>query len=132
MRPVPEVLGLVKAPPPERELRRHFAAGGVAVDYGASHAYADSYADLGIFELVGNPVAAYPDPRLREVCTPVGAVDEALRRLVDRMFELMFDVHGVGLAAPQVGVTVSLFIACPTGEPTPFSSSAAIFGSAST
>ena len=63
-------------------------------------------------------ILRYPDPRLREVCTPVGAVDEALRRLVDRMFELMFDVHGVGLAAPQVGVTANLFIACPTGEPT--------------
>ncbi len=63
-------------------------------------------------------ILRYPDPRLREVCTPVDAVDDDLRRLVDRMFELMFDVHGVGLAAPQVGVTVRLFVACPTGEPT--------------
>lgn len=62
-------------------------------------------------------ILRYPDPRLREVCTPAGPADDDLRRLVERMFELMFDVHGVGLAAPQVGVTVRLFVACPTGEP---------------
>lgn len=59
----------------------------------------------------------YPDPRLQEVCTPVGAVDDAIRGLAERMFELMFASRGVGLAAPQVGVTVRLFVASPTFEP---------------
>ncbi len=57
----------------------------------------------------------YPDPRLRQVSTPIGdATDPAVRALVERMFELMFASRGVGLAAPQVGVTVRLFIASPT------------------
>jgi len=62
-------------------------------------------------------VIHYPDPRLREVCTPVEEVDDSVRALIDRMFELMFESHGVGLAAPQVGVTVRLFIASPTFQP---------------
>jgi peptide deformylase len=61
-------------------------------------------------------ILRYPDPRLREVCTPVDVVDDSVRALIDRMFELMFESKGVGLAAPQVGVTVRLFIASPTFE----------------
>lgn len=59
----------------------------------------------------------YGDPRLEEVCTPVDAVDESVRALVERMFELMFAASGVGLAAAQVGVTVRLFVASPTVSP---------------
>jgi len=62
-------------------------------------------------------VICYPDPRLLEVCTPVETVDESVRRLIDRMFELMFTQRGVGLAAPQVGLTVRLFVASPTFDP---------------
>ncbi len=59
----------------------------------------------------------YPDPRLREQTTPVEQFDDDLRRLVERMFELMSKASGVGLAASQVGITVNMFTACPTGEP---------------
>ena len=59
----------------------------------------------------------YPDPRLREVSTPVDTVDDAVRRIAERMFELMFASRGVGLAAPQVGVTVRLFVASPSFDP---------------
>jgi peptide deformylase len=60
----------------------------------------------------------YPDPRLREMCTPVeDPTDPAVSELVSRMFELMFESRGVGLAAPQVGVTVRLFVASPTFDP---------------
>ena len=58
----------------------------------------------------------YPDPRLRRVCTPVEAVDESISALVDRMFELMVAERGVGLAAPQVGVTVRMFVAAAGPE----------------
>ena len=61
-------------------------------------------------------VIFYGDPRLREICTPVEEVDDAVRALVERMFELMFEGRGVGLAAPQVGVTVRIFVASPTFE----------------
>jgi len=62
-------------------------------------------------------VLYYPDPRLREACTAVEQVDGHVRALVERMFELMFASRGVGLAAPQVGVAVRLFIASPTFTP---------------
>jgi peptide deformylase len=43
------------------------------------------------------------DPILRQETTPVTAVSEAIRRLVDDMFETMYAAKGIGLAAPQVG-----------------------------
>ncbi len=70
-------------------------------------------ADIDSLQLV-----CYPDPRLQEVCTAVeNPADPAVRALVERMFEVMAASRGVGLAAPQVGVTARLFIASPTGEP---------------
>ena len=59
----------------------------------------------------------YPDPRLREVSTPVDEIDDDVRRLVEKMFEILFAAPGVGLAAVQAGVPVRLFVACPTGDP---------------
>ena len=47
-----------------------------------------------------------------------GAGGPAHPRLAEKMFELMFQARGVGLAAPQVGLTVRLFVASPTYEPT--------------
>ncbi|KPK56613.1 MAG: peptide deformylase [Thiotrichales bacterium SG8_50] len=44
----------------------------------------------------------YPDPRLRTKAAPVEQVDEEIRRLVDDMFETMYDAPGIGLAATQV------------------------------
>ena len=46
----------------------------------------------------------FPDPRLRRRAEPVGTVDESVRRLIDDMFETMYDAPGIGLAAPQVDV----------------------------
>ena len=45
-------------------VRQHFAHRSVDVDYAHSYAYADSYSDLGMFALVGHPVAVYPDKKL--------------------------------------------------------------------
>jgi peptide deformylase len=45
-----------------------------------------------------------PDKRLRLVSEPAKADDPELRRLVDDMFETMYDAPGIGLAAIQVGV----------------------------
>lgn len=49
-------------------------------------------------------ILRYPDPRLHKVAKPVDVVDDRIRRLVDDMFETMYDAHGVGLAATQVDV----------------------------
>lgn len=59
----------------------------------------------------------YPDPRLRKVSEPVTTFDADLQALAARMFELMREEQGVGLAAPQVGVNVRLFVMNPTGKP---------------
>jgi peptide deformylase len=62
-------------------------------------------------------IILYPDPRLRKSCSPVSSFDGALVALVERMFQLMRDDRGVGLAAPQVGINRRLFIINPTGQP---------------
>ena len=46
----------------------------------------------------------FPDPRLRTVAEPVTAFDDSIRRLVDDMFETMYEAPGIGLAATQVNV----------------------------
>ena len=61
-------------------------------------------------------IITYPDPRLRKVSEPVTVFDDRLRALAARMFELMRESKGVGLAAPQVGENIRLFIINPTGE----------------
>ncbi len=49
-------------------------------------------------------ILEFPDPRLRTQATPVAAVDDTIRRLVDDMLETMYDAKGIGLAATQVNV----------------------------
>lgn len=49
-------------------------------------------------------VRQYPDPALRTPARPVDEVDDDVRRLAERMAEVMEQAHGVGLAAPQIGV----------------------------
>jgi len=59
----------------------------------------------------------YPDPRLRKACKPIEAFDASVARLADRMIQLMHQAKGVGLAAPQVGVTRRMFVCNVTGQP---------------
>jgi peptide deformylase len=48
------------------------------------------------------PIVEVPDPRLRLVSKPVEAVDDV--RQLSPMIDTMYDAHGIGLAAIQVGV----------------------------
>jgi peptide deformylase len=50
------------------------------------------------------PIIVLPDPRLRLVSEPVKNIDDGIRKLVDDMFDTMYDAPGIGLAAIQVGV----------------------------
>ena len=50
------------------------------------------------------PILHFPDERLRTLSQPVAEVDDEIRRLVDDMFETMYEAPGIGLAAPQVNV----------------------------
>jgi len=56
------------------------------------------------------PIVLYPDPVLRRPADPVEAVTDELRRLAADMLETMYDASGIGLAAPQVGVSLQLAI----------------------
>jgi peptide deformylase len=55
-------------------------------------------------------VAKYGDPVLERVGEPVTEFDENLKRLVSDMFETMYAARGVGLAAPQIGLSKRLFV----------------------
>jgi len=68
-------------------------------------------------DLASLRVIHYPDPRLRAVCQDVRIDEQAIRSLADRMFELMDQARGVGLAAPQVGLGLRLFTASPASAP---------------
>jgi peptide deformylase len=62
-------------------------------------------------------IITYPDPRLRKISADVKNFDENLKALAQRMFELMREAKGVGLAAPQVGKNIRLFITNHSGKP---------------
>ena len=49
-------------------------------------------------------ILEFPDPRLRTIAKPVTEFDDALRQLIDDMFETMYEAPGIGLAATQVNV----------------------------
>ena len=51
-----------------------------------------------------------PDSRLRDVAKPVTHFDDKLQTLIDDMFETMYDARGVGLEAPQIGVSLCLSV----------------------
>ena len=55
-------------------------------------------------------IRRFGDPVLKSSATPVDRFDEALRAQVARMAHLMDDAHGVGLAAPQLGVAQRLLV----------------------
>lgn len=56
------------------------------------------------------PILAYPDPRLRTIAKPVEVVDEAIKTLIDDMFETMYQAKGIGLAATQVDHHIQLIV----------------------
>ncbi len=56
------------------------------------------------------PILCYPDKRLREPGKDVEVFDDELRALIEDMAETMYAAPGVGLAAPQIGVSKRLFI----------------------
>ncbi|MCB2223932.1 MAG: peptide deformylase [Actinobacteria bacterium] len=56
------------------------------------------------------PIRVYPDPVLRSPAAEVTDIDDDIRRLVDDMFETMYDAPGVGLAAPQIGIPLQVVV----------------------
>ncbi|NVK44856.1 MAG: peptide deformylase [Rhodobacteraceae bacterium] len=67
-------------------------------------------------------ILLWPDARLSTACAPVEEITEDIRALVADMFETMYDAPGRGLAGPQVGAMLRLFVMDATwkeGEKTP-------------
>ncbi len=56
------------------------------------------------------PIVAYGDPVLRKTAEEIDQDYPNLKELIDNMFETMYGAHGVGLAAPQIGLPIRLFI----------------------
>jgi peptide deformylase len=56
------------------------------------------------------PIRTFPDPVLRLKAAPVTEFDSSLTRIVDDMLETMYAAPGVGLAANQIGVSLSIFV----------------------
>jgi peptide deformylase len=55
-------------------------------------------------------IVKYGNPVLEKPAVPVTAFDEELQKLVEDMFESMYAAHGVGLAAPQIGISKRLAV----------------------
>ena len=62
------------------------------------------------------PIVAYGDPVLRKKAAPIVKDFPELDKLVANMFDTMYGASGVGLAAPQIGKAIRLFVV----DATPF------------
>lgn len=56
------------------------------------------------------PIYAYGQPVLKKVAKPINAADPDIATVIDNMWETMYNAQGVGLAAPQVGKSIRLFL----------------------
>ncbi|MBJ3764188.1 peptide deformylase [Maribius pontilimi] len=56
------------------------------------------------------PILIHPDPRLKKVADPVGTPTDEIRALAEDMLQTMYDAPGIGLAAPQIGVSSRLLV----------------------
>ena len=56
------------------------------------------------------PILKYGDTPLHDQAQPVGGVTPEIERLIDDMIETMYAAPGIGLAAPQVGVSLRIFV----------------------
>lgn len=68
------------------------------------------------------PILRWPDPRLAQRCVPVGAITDDIRSLAADMLATMYAAPGRGLAGPQVGAMLRLFVmdvTWKTGTPSP-------------
>ncbi|WP_109298769.1 peptide deformylase [Aquimarina sp. AU474] len=56
------------------------------------------------------PIVAYGDPVLKKKAKDIDKEYPKLSELIENMFETMYNAHGVGLAAPQIGLPIRLFV----------------------
>jgi peptide deformylase len=56
------------------------------------------------------PIVKFGNPVLEKPAEPITAFDDELKKLVEDMFESMYAAHGIGLAAPQIGISKRLAV----------------------
>lgn len=56
------------------------------------------------------PIVGYGDPILRKVCDTIKNDHHELQQTIDNMYETMYNANGVGLAAPQIGLAIRMFM----------------------
>lgn len=62
------------------------------------------------------PIIGYGNPVLKKKAKDISKDYEGLNELIDNMWETMYNASGVGIAAPQIGKSIRLFVV----DPTPF------------
>ena len=67
------------------------------------------------------PITVYGDPVLRKITENIDLPYEGLPELIESMFESMYNAEGVGLAAPQIGLSIRMFVVdlSPLGKDEP-------------
>ncbi len=63
-----------------------------------------------MFDIEKCKITRYPNDVLAKPAQPVEQIDDNIRQLVEKMKEIMFASKGIGLAAPQIGVSLRLFV----------------------
>ncbi len=63
-------------------------------------------------------VKVYPDPVLKIKAKPIEEIDSEICKIAEEMLDTMYDYCGIGLAAPQVGLSIRLMVLDVTGEKT--------------
>jgi peptide deformylase len=64
-------------------------------------------------------VRYYPDPVLKQKAKKITMIDSSIRKLAQDMLDTMYDSDGVGLAAPQIGVSKRIMVIDVSGEDDP-------------
>jgi len=59
----------------------------------------------------------YPDPVLRQTAKPIANIDSRIATLAELMADIMVKSSGIGLAAPQIGLPLRMFVFSLTGKP---------------
>ncbi len=76
-------------------------------DWISNHRIQNPYVGANMSELI---IVKYPDPVLRKKAAPITRMTPEIREFIARMHELMQSANGVGLAAPQVGISLRIII----------------------
>ncbi len=61
-------------------------------------------------DMTARPILTVPNPILKLISTPVAAVDDAIRALMDDMLDSMYEAKGIGLAAVQIGEPIRVIV----------------------